>query len=95
MLMNPRALQTNEEVFEYLVQLGSRLEEVGNNALAEVVIQSSRFASGSASEFFNEAELAVQQVVKQRPVELSESELKDAEAVLAQIKEAFLKIGGA
>ena len=93
--MNPKTLQSNEEVFEYLINLGVKLQKIGQIALADVVTQSSRFASGSASEFFHVAQLALQQVVNKRPAKLSDSELEDVESVLAQIKEAFRRIGGA
>jgi hypothetical protein len=93
--MNPMALQNNEDLFEYLVQLGARLETCQHPELAEIVNQPSRFASGSASEFMHEAQLALERVRKDHPKGLSNSDLQDVEVVLAQIKEAFRKIGGA
>ena len=93
--MNPRALQNNEELFEYLIQLRSSLEMYQHHELAEIVNQASRFISGSASEFMHEAQLALKRVRKEQPKELSNSEIQDLDAVLNQIKETFRMIGGA
>lgn len=93
--MNPRALQNNEDLFEYLVQLGESLQAHKRSSLAENVNQASRFASGSASEFMHEAQLALTLVKENQPEYLSVDEMKDLEGVIAQIREAFQKIGGA
>ncbi|MDP3848896.1 MAG: hypothetical protein Q8Q59_00205 [Luteolibacter sp.] len=93
--MNPRALQNNEDLFEYLVQLGESLQIHKKSALAEIVNQASRFASGSASEFMHEAQVALDLVKKDRPEYLSADEMKYLNDVIAQIQEAFQKIGGA
>ena len=45
--MNPRALQNNGELFEYLLKLAANLERYQHNELAEIVNQASRFASGA------------------------------------------------
>ena len=93
--MNPRSLQNNEEVFEYLVQLGDNLQKYDHHELAEKVTHASRFVSGSASEFLHEAQLVLQQIANESDTGLSHSEMGDLKAVLTQINEAFLKIGGA
>jgi hypothetical protein len=93
--MNPRALQNNQDLLEYLIQLGRKLQAWQHPELAESVSQASRFASGSASEFMHEAQLALERLRKDPPRELSSSELQDLEAVLAQVEDAFQKIGGA
>lgn len=90
-----RKLQNNEDLLEYLVHLGENLQKRQHIELAEIVNQSSRFANGSASEFMHEAQLALERVSKDHSKGLSNSELQDIEVVLAQIKEAFRKIGGA
>ncbi|MES2996027.1 MAG: hypothetical protein V4733_04370 [Verrucomicrobiota bacterium] len=93
--MNPRTLRNNEELFEYLVQLGESLQVHQKSELAEIVNQASRFASGSASEFMHEAQAALELVKKDQPEYLSIDEIKDLEGVITQIREAFQKIGGA
>jgi len=92
--MNPRTLKDNNELYEYLVQLVGNLERGQYYDLAEIVNHASRFASGSASEFMHEAQLALERVKKEQP-KLSSSENQDVDAVLSQIKESFRKIGGA
>lgn len=93
--MNPRALKNNGELFEYLVRLGEKLQKCQSRELAELINNAGRFAVGSASEFMHEAELALERVKKESPKGLTGGDLRDADAVLAQIKEAFRKIGGA
>jgi hypothetical protein len=93
--MNPTTLKDNGELYEYLVQLAQELRERDCPLLAEELGNASRFASGSASEFLHEAQLALTHVARERPKELSSSQLEDVDAVIAQIKGAFQKIGGA
>jgi UV DNA damage repair endonuclease len=93
--MNPKKLENNQEVFRYLVALGARLKAANQMELADAVLSASRFASGSASEFLHEAQIALTQVTQSRLVPLSAEERSEIESVLVQIKEAFRKIGGA
>jgi hypothetical protein len=93
--MNPRALQNNGELFDYLVFLADRLERLESQDLADVVRQASRFAAGSVSEFMHEAQLALDRVLKLQPAGMAHEELQDAISVQDQIKEAFRSIGGA
>lgn len=93
--MNRNTLESNEDLFEYLIKLKEKLKEIGQTCHADNVSRSSQFASGSASEFLHEAHSALQQVVNKRPAKLSDSDMEDIESVLAQINEAFRKIRGA
>ena len=55
--MNPKELQNNNELFEYLAQLAKYLKNGGHPELAKAVNQAMQFASGSSSEFMHEAYL--------------------------------------
>jgi hypothetical protein len=93
--MNPKILQSNDDLASYLVWLGNRLGDGGQAALADDVILASRFANGSPSEFLHEAQTALEKVVHLRPSSLANEEIEGAKAVVVQIKVAFKKIGGA
>ena len=93
--MMTKILKDNNELYGYLVQTARCLQEGEHFELAESLFQASRFVSGSPSEFFHEAQLALERVSKEQPQSLSSSQLQDVEAVRAQIKEAFRRIGGA
>jgi len=93
--MNPKDLQSNDDLASYLVWMGKRLGDGRQSALADDVILASRFASGSPSEFLHEAQSALEKVVSLRPSPLTNEEIEGAKTVVAQIKVAFKKIGGA
>jgi hypothetical protein len=93
--MNSRQLQTNDDLFHYLVWLSGELKSKGEANLAEKVRIASRFASGSPSEFFYEAEESLKLVRKKCALVLTESQLADVAVVIEQIETAFKKIGGA
>ena len=93
--MNPKELQNNSELFEYLAQLAKYLKNGGHPELAKAVNQAMQFASGSSSEFMHEAYLTLERVWTEQPKGLSTNQLQDVMAVLTQIKNAFRRIGGA
>jgi hypothetical protein len=93
--MTTKVLKDNSELYGYLVQTARYLQEGEHSELAEFLFQASRFANGSPSEFLHEAQLALERVSKEQPQSLSLSQLQDVEAVRAQIREAFRRIGGA
>jgi hypothetical protein len=93
--MNPRQLQSNDDLFHYLVELSEQLRAGGQADLAEEVRFASDFVSGSPTEFFHEAERALRRVKAKGGSTLSEGELADATNVIQQIQIAFMKIGGA
>jgi hypothetical protein len=94
-VMNPKALQNNEELFLYLTQLAENLNRCKQAKLSEAILKASRFAIGSESEFMHEAQLALEDVKRVSPKGLSNEELEDLVAVIAQIKKAFENVGGA
>lgn len=93
--MTTKNLKDNNELYGLLVQTASYLQEGEHSELAEFLFRASRFARGSPSEFLHEAQLALERVSKEQPGSLSLSQLKDIEAVRAQIREAFRRIGWA
>jgi len=93
--MNPRTLKSNQELSEYLVRLSGDLHHKGATDLANAAQYAARFATGSASEFLHEAQLALSRVQEQHGGALSAAEASDIQRVLTQIREAFRKVGGA
>ncbi|MGH9636752.1 MAG: hypothetical protein ACRD72_18115 [Candidatus Angelobacter sp.] len=93
--MNHRTLKSNHHLSDYLVWLSDHLSHKGVTELAQVIQHASRFAAGSASEYFYEAELALSRVHAEHGGALSAADLSDLHSVLKQIREAFRKIGGA
>lgn len=93
--MNIRQLQNNNELFNYLVWLSDVLKSKGQSELSEEVRIASRYASGSPSEFLDEAQEVLKRVKDQCIVVLSETLLADVASVIEQIERGFKKIGGA
>jgi hypothetical protein len=93
--MNPRQLQSNSDLFNFLMWLGNELRARGETQLAEEVMFASRFAVGSASEFLHEAHQVLTKVANSKPAILTTEQSDDLKAVIAQIDEAFRKVGGA
>lgn len=93
--MDPRELQNNEELVEYLAHLGEILKKSGRPKLMATIIRASRFGVGSASEFLHEVQLALESVERDLPSALSDGDLQDVIAVRRQVQGAFRSIGGA
>ena len=93
--MDPKRLRDNTELLCYLTELSNELESGGEKHLAQDVKEAARFAIGSASEFLHEAQVALQRVERLRPKSLSSNRLEELSAVIAQIRGAFDRIGGA
>jgi hypothetical protein len=93
--MNPRKLENNQELAVYLVQLGDRLRQMGEVDLSAGVLAARRFLGGSASEFLNEAQVALEAVKSRSPALLGKDEISDLASVIEQIEESFRRIGGA
>lgn len=90
-----RQLQNNNELFNYLVWLSGELKSKGQPELSEEVRRASRFASGSPSEFLDEAQEVLKRVKDQCIAVLSETQLADVASVIEQIERGFKKVGGA
>lgn len=89
-----RKLESNSDLFEYLVSLADALSSRGEHELASEVEFASRFASGSASEFLHYALEALKKV--SATFATSEKPLAaEVSSVIAQIEDAFDAIGGA
>lgn len=93
--MNPQKLESNQELFEYLVWLSNELRMKQQDELARHLTHASRFASGSPSEFFHEAQLALCEVRDSASAALSPETIADLRSVIAQLSGSFKKIGGA
>lgn len=93
--MNTKKLQSNKDLFEYLVDLARELRGCGESAAADDVAFASQFFSGSPTEFMHEAHVALINVRKICGANLSRLQLENIESVLAQIDAAFNRVGGA
>lgn len=87
--------QSNRDLLEFLLRLAAELEARGETQLAQDVMIASRFASGSASEFLHKAHHILTRIDGSRPSVLTTEQSNYVKAAIAQINEAFLKIGGA
>jgi hypothetical protein len=94
--MNPHSLQSDRELYEFLLKLSEELTLKGEIELAQEVGRANRIASGSPSEFLHEAQMALRSVIaKSGSIALSELQLAQIKSIIRQIEIAFLKIGGA
>lgn len=93
--MDPKKLQSNEELFQYLVDLATILRGCGELVAADGVTFASRFVSGSSTEFMHESHVALTNVKKTCGSKLSRSQFEDVVSVITQIDTAFNRVGGA
>lgn len=90
-----RAIDNNEDLYEFLLRLAEELQAHGEAQLAKEVIFASRFASGSASEFLHEAHHVLTKIEQCRPAILTPKESRNLKDGITQIDQAFRTIGGA
>lgn len=93
--MKYKDLHDNSELLTYLQLVADQLEKNNQNDLADEVVFATRFAIGSASEFLNEAQMILEKILNTSPSPLPSNQLNEMKSVIAQIEEAFRKIGGA
>ena len=92
--MNIKRIANNNDLADYLQQLGAQLRSCDRFDAAERTLFASQFATGSASEFLFEAEEALKVVHRSCADVLSEVEIAQVVRVLKQIREAFDQVGG-
>lgn len=92
--MTMRTLQSNNDLFEYLLSLAEVLTSDGERELANEVEFASRYALGSASEFLHYAGISLKKV-RDEARNLDRESLAEVDSVIAQIETAFNAIGGA
>jgi hypothetical protein len=83
------------ELHGYLLTLALVLEQAGNDELAERSLSVSRFASGSSSELYGEAEVFLSELLKRGAPGLSAPDVTRLRYVLDGIAGEFRRIGGA
>ena len=93
--MNSLYLNNNDDLYRYLVALAGELRERGKCGASSQVTLASQFAFGSASEFLDQAMVALSSVQAECKDVLTPAQLADVESISAQIKTAFQRIGGA
>lgn len=84
-----------DDLYQYLLRLQEILRLRGATKLAETVQFASRFASGSTTELYTEAETALKTVLDEQQGILTEQEVVDLREKLAGIDAEFKLIGGA
>ncbi len=89
-----RNLRSNHDLYAFLLSLSRELGSNGELDFSQLVETASRFGSGSASEFFHEADQALRAVQNQSKT-LSELQRDEINAVILQISNAFDQVGGA
>jgi hypothetical protein len=90
--MSVHALKDNAEMLKYLQHTAHMLRSNNHDRLANGLERAALFASGSASEFLHEAQIALEQVVAEEPTGIDTAMVC---SVVRQIQEAFREIGGA
>jgi len=93
--MDPRQLQNNDELLDYLAWLSKELKAKGKSEIADEVNLASRFSVGSPSEFLHETQQVLRKVRATCSPELTLTQLGDVASVIEQIEVAFKKVGGA
>lgn len=82
------------ELFGYLVELASRLQDAGEGFASKQVLHVSKFASGSTSEFYGEARLLLPEVLRKNGASLSEADRVRLREVIEGVEREFSIIGG-
>jgi hypothetical protein len=88
------SLKNNDDLLDYLYSLQVELGSAGEYKLADLVVHVQLFASGSPSEFFHEAKVALKTITQECRA-LSQERLQQVSVVVTQIDLAFDAIGGA
>jgi hypothetical protein len=92
--MNPRKLENNQELKEFLLQLGQRVKSLGKDDLAEKLDDAANSATSSSSEYLGDARDALIFVKARLRVSFTPDEIQDIDAVVSQIDAAFRKANG-
>lgn len=88
-------LTSNAQLFDYLRDLATELQEHSETQAADVILAASKFVSGSPSEFLHESRAALVKVQSTCKESLSPLLLERMSVVVNQIDDAFRRIGGA
>lgn len=82
-------LANNQELYEYVISLATKLKGKGDEQLNKVVLAASRHVSGMRAEFLGEARSALRQVAGDNQGILDEEDLAELSSVLKQLDAAF------
>src|SRR5437667_5665134 len=80
-----KQLMSNKELYEYLVDLSSKLRARGCEPLAASVLAASRQAAGLSTEFLGESRIALRNVSDSDQAVLSGSERTELSDILNQL----------
>jgi len=84
-----KSLSNNAELYQYLLQLSSTLEERDAKKLGEAVAHASKCSAGMSTEFLGESRIALRQVLKRGWSVLTTQECDDVKDVLRQLDKAL------
>ena len=87
-------LASNSALYQYLEHLAAECHLVGLETLADRLRLANRFSIGSSTEFLDEAQKALELVLREAPNHLSSLKLADVRSAINQIKQAFDQVGG-
>lgn len=86
-----KPFSNNQEFYDYLTLLISRLHERGFHDLAKPLEFAASQASSNSTEFLGESRIALRQLLDENPVQaLTEPEIAEVHSALRQLDTAFL-----
>ena len=88
-----REINSNSDLVDYLNELAERLKN--EHDFRDALLRTTRFSSGSSSEFLHEAYVALNRIKLSSLAVLKSEDLVQIDSVLSQIQQAFDAIGGA
>ena len=88
-------LNTNSELYHYLLALSSTCRALGLTNSADRAEQAARFITGSPSEFLHEAQQALLAIVSESDARLGDEERARLLLAVKEIEHAFKQVGGA
>ena len=87
-----KPFSNNQEFYDYLILLISRLHRRGFHDLAKPLEFAASQASSNSTEFLGESRIALRQLLDESPVHaLTEAELNEVQYALSQLDTAFTK----
>jgi hypothetical protein len=82
-------LNSNKELYDFLVHLAQDLKGRGASELSELAAFASRQSTGMSTEFLGECRIALRRIVQEEKGALTASERADVEGVLQQLAVAI------
>ena len=84
-----KQLANNKELYDYLVDLSTKLGARGAELLAAIILSASRQSAGLSTEFLGESRIALRKVSDSDEVLLTDAERAEVTDVLKQLSVAL------